>query len=180
VRMVEPLAELRGDPLSSCSLALGMPAVNAHTAYHASLGHLQRRITSLVDAVLSRAATAVHARPIQESAQLALQASLDDAGMPCSTWTGVVALALAAARNAIGTRCPVTVVICIATCAAVAVAPPHTCRQPAKASEVVTHRYCPQHAVKVQQCDCDVAIGIEWKSCDAERNPPLVWACSLA
>jgi hypothetical protein len=130
VRMVEPLAELRGDPLSSCSLALGMPAVT-RTACHASLGHPQQRISSLVDAALSRAAVAVHARPIQQSAQLALQASLDDAGMLCSTWTGVVALALAAARGAIGARCPVAVVICIATGAAIAVTPPHTCRQPA-------------------------------------------------
>lgn len=29
MRMVEPLAELRGEPLSSCSRALGMPAVSA-------------------------------------------------------------------------------------------------------------------------------------------------------
>lgn len=146
--MVDPLAELRGDPLSSCSLALGMPAVNAHGSSFINLDKIMCMLFALKPQHPGKIRWHLCALYIQQSTTLALVAHLDSAGVLCSTWTRVFTQALAAACDAIGTCRPIAIVIRIPAGAAISVTPPHTCRHPAN------HRKCTHSAHgKLRACN---------------------------
>ena len=90
VRMVELLAELRGDPLSSCSLALGMPAVKLHSGHRPS-EHRDQCMVCLVGAAdMERPSHSSSISHTHHHTTPASTASIEDAGVLCSTWAWMI------------------------------------------------------------------------------------------